>query len=184
MTGLTDLRVRVRRSDGLYWCWTNSEFRTRASVVTLNQPLSEADSVGDPGWYRVLFPGATACDCTATFTQSPGTTCKSVPAAAELHIGPISDAHVADLAAAAVTSIAAAVWAVVASPSLVTFGAMLRRLYQRRENRCDVDTVGGGRELLYDDAGENVIATQTLRDGVGGAITTPPGSPARRGAST
>ncbi|MGK3995070.1 hypothetical protein [Sorangium sp. So ce1024] len=78
----------------------------------------------------------------------------------------------------------AGVWATAeGSPAVGTYGYGAQLARQMITNRNEVDTTGGGRQRLWDDAG-NVRLTWQLRDGVDDPITTPAGSPARRGAAT
>lgn len=80
---------------------------------------------------------------------------------------------------------AAAVWAIAeGTPDAGTYGYAVQLGRRLITNRTEVDTTSGGRERLFADDGTTVLLTWTLRDGAGGAIVTPTGSPARRGAAT
>lgn len=77
---------------------------------------------------------------------------------------------------------AAGVWATAEGSG--SYGASLALLRKHVTNRLEVSTASSGTETLYDDDATTPLLTWTLRDGTGAAITTPAGSPARRGAAT
>lgn len=90
------------------------------------------------------------------------------------------------LAADAVTEITsgvgAAIWATAEDgPAEGTYGFYVKRAFQLGFNRLELDSVGGGRNVLYDDDASTILATFTLRDVAGGSITLTTGAPARRG---
>lgn len=92
LTGVTDLKARVRRtSDGLFYDWSDSTFKTGASVTTLNQTMSEVSATYDPGHYSLSWPGAAAGEYVVTVTQT-GTTVKNVPATITFHVGALATA--------------------------------------------------------------------------------------------
>jgi hypothetical protein len=283
LTGVTTLVARVRRrSDGFFYDWSDSTFKTAASVTTITGSLSEVSATYAPGLYSVSWPGAAAGGYDAIITQSSGSTVANVPATIDLRIGQIaapgdamaltsgerttvqalivsdatpflgaridvaissrstltaaqvdtqlsgvhgagswatatgfavpgnipSAAANADAvwdellsghagagsagAALALVDVAvssratnAGVWATAeGTPSVGTFGYDLWILFRGLRNRIEASTASSGTEILYADDGTTPLLTWSLRDGTGAAITTPSGSPARRGAAT
>jgi hypothetical protein len=81
-------------------------------------------------------------------------------------------------------AIAAAVWASAEGGALGTHGYTVTLLRKWLRNRLESSVAFDGRVILYDDDGTTPLLTWSLRDGAGQPITTPTGSPARRGAAT
>jgi hypothetical protein len=79
---------------------------------------------------------------------------------------------------------AAGVWATVTGNADWTYGECVELARKHITNRLDATAAGNGTLTLYDDDENDApIVVQTLRDGAGGAITIPTGSPALRGAA-
>lgn len=178
LTGVTDLRVAVMRSDGQFLDFSDSTFKTEGAVVTLRQTLVEASATGVPGLYYADLPVLADALYLPYVDQSPGTSVSGLPGVTELRVGQVPTA-------AAVAAVPAGVWArPEGTPTSGTMG--FAQVLQRKwiTNRNEVDTTSSGRERLWDDDGTTVLYTWTLRDGAGAAITAPTGSPARRGAAT
>jgi hypothetical protein len=134
--------------------------------------LPSAAAVADAVWDEALAGHATA--------GSGGAALALVDVAVSTRA---SGAAVAALPSA--SDIGAAVWATAeGSPDAGTYGWGLQTCRMKVTNRDEVDTTGDGRQRLFADDGTTVRLTWTLRDGAGDAITTPAGSPARRGAAT
>lgn len=174
--------VRIRRVDGLWYDWADGSYGARGDVVQLDQPMAELD---EPGTYEATWPGGAAGRYLA-LVEADGV----LVAAVELHVGGLAapgdtmtlevgavDAGALD--ASAVAEIQAGL-ATAAALAVVAADAEIAR--KHLDNRQEVDTVGGGRVITYDDDGETPWRTRTLRDGSGNAITLGAGVPARRGA--
>lgn len=75
----------------------------------------------------------------------------------------------------------AGVWATVTGNADWTYGESVEIARKWITNQQYVDTTSSGRMRLFDDDASTVLLTWTLRDRDDNAITTPAGSPARRG---
>ena len=72
--------VRIRRgADGLWYDWSDGQYRARGSVVELDEPMPEID---EPGTYQVTWPGGAAGDYLA-FVEADG----DLVGRAELRVG-------------------------------------------------------------------------------------------------
>ncbi|XXX73866.1 hypothetical protein WMF30_40090 [Sorangium sp. So ce134] len=183
VTGAT-VTVRIRRADGLWYDWSNGTYAARGAVVELDEPMPEID---EPGTYEATWPGG-AADRYQAFVEANGALVASV----ELHVGGlaapgdemdlVADAiDAATLAASAVAEVQAGLATAAALADVAGDAEVARKAL---DNRQEVDAVGGGRCITYDDDGTTPWRTRTLRDGSGNAIALGAGVPARRGAPT
>lgn len=94
LPGLSDLFVRVRRSDGLWLDWSDLVFKSSGWTLR-DKPLTEADASLAPGLYGVLggldTTGHEDADCVLWPLQSPGDDAV-LPSPEELKIGQWVDA--------------------------------------------------------------------------------------------
>ncbi|MGK3981262.1 hypothetical protein WMF38_57225 [Sorangium sp. So ce118] len=186
VTGVTDLVVTIVDVDsesatfGQVWDWSTDAFA--ATPVQPTTALDEVNATYAPGKYAVTWPGTVAGHYVATVTQTTATTVANVPASVELQVR--ADAAPGDqmaLTSGERTSAAAAVWASAESSTVGTNGYAVSLMRKWITNSTQVDTTSSGRMRLFDDDGQTALLTWTLRDANGNAITTPAGSPARRG---
>ncbi|KYF64481.1 hypothetical protein [Sorangium cellulosum] len=176
--------VRIRRSDGLWYDWADGTYAARGSVAQLDEPMSEID---EPGTYEATWPGG-AAERYQAFVEADGVVVASV----ELVVGGLAaPGDAMTLAAGAVDEAALDASAVAEVQAGLATAAALAEVASDAEiarkaldNRQEVDAVGGGRCITYDDDGTTPWRTRTLRDGSGNAITLGAGVPARRGAPT
>jgi hypothetical protein len=166
--------VRVRRADGLWYDWADGTYGARGAVAELDEPMPELD---EPGTYEAIWPGG-ADGRYLAFVEAEGVTVGR----AELVVGGLAaPGDAMTLEAGAVTAVQAGLATAAALAEVASDAEIARK---KLHNRQDVDAVGGGRLLTYEDDGETIWSTQTLRDGSGNAITLGAGVPARRGAPT
>ncbi|WP_434042227.1 MULTISPECIES: hypothetical protein [Sorangium] len=180
-----DVVVRIRRSDGLWYDWADGTYAARGAVAQLDEPMPELD---EPGTYEATWPGGADGVRYLAFVEAEGVVVGRV----ELVVGGLAapgDAMTLEagavtaavLDASAVTEVQAGLATAAALAEVASDAEVARK---KLHNRQDVDAVGGGRLLTYEDDGETIWSTQTLRDGSGNAITLGAGVPARRGAPT
>lgn len=63
ITGANDVTLRVYRiSDAAWWDWSDSTFKAGASVVDLDEAMTEPDATRAPGRYEATWPGGPAAD--------------------------------------------------------------------------------------------------------------------------
>ncbi|XXY23352.1 hypothetical protein WME88_27450 [Sorangium sp. So ce216] len=178
-----DVVVRVRRADGLWFDWSDSAYRARGSVSQLDEPMPEID---EPGTYEATWPGGEDGERYMAFVEADGV----LVARVELVVGGLAaPGDAMTLVAGAVTAAALDASAVAevqvglaTSTALADVAADAEIARKALDNRQEVDAVGGGRCITYDDDGSTPWRTRTLRDANGNPITLGAGVPARRGA--
>ncbi|WP_437948628.1 hypothetical protein WME98_49925 [Sorangium sp. So ce296] len=165
--------VRVRRSDGLWLDWADGTYGARGAVAQLDEIMLELD---EPGVYEATWPGGPDGTRYRAFVAVDGT----VRGVLEIHVGGLAaPGDEMALEAAAVAAVQAGRATAAALAEVASDAEIARKAL---DNRQEVDDVGGGRCITYDDDGETPWRTRTLRDGSGNAIALGAGVPARRGA--
>jgi hypothetical protein len=92
LTGVTDLLMRVERgSDGFFYDFNDSTFKTPASVTTITATLSAVSATYAPGLYSATWPGGAAGTYYAVITQT-GSTVSNVPAIACIRVAELATA--------------------------------------------------------------------------------------------
>ncbi|WP_437606241.1 hypothetical protein WMF20_35315 [Sorangium sp. So ce834] len=168
-----DVAVRVRRADGLWYDWADGSYAARGAVAQLDEPMPELD---EPGTYEATWPGGADGERFKAFVAVDGV----VRGVVEIHVGGLAaPGDEMTLAAGAVTAVQAGLASAAALADVASDAEIARKAL---DNRQEVDDVGGGRCITYDDDGETPWRTRTLRDGYGNAIALGAGVPTRRGA--
>ncbi|AUX33147.1 MULTISPECIES: hypothetical protein [Sorangium] len=168
-----DVVVRVRRADGLWLDWADGTYAARAAVAQLDEPMPEID---EPGTYEATWPGGEDGERYKAFVAVDGV----VRGVVELHVGGLAaPGDEMSLEAGAVTAVQVGLATAAALADVASDAEIARKVL---DNRQEVDAVGGGRCITYDDDGTTPWRTRTLRDGDGNGIALGAGVPARRGA--
>jgi hypothetical protein len=87
VTGLSNIAVRIIRSDGLIWDWSDSTFKAGGSVVQMDQTMTQLNATYAAGVYIATWAGSAKNIYLALVDQTPRTYTNCFPADLELRVG-------------------------------------------------------------------------------------------------